>query len=138
MRGRRPRPAADERRLAARRARLARRPAGDVRGPDRRRATRCCRPLADRLTFVEGSLDGHGRKAVYRGDYKLLASRGHGVEVGYGLPDETVTDIPEAEYKHLSGDLPPWPSTTGDRSVAGNEMEVDGVVEDRFERPGYK
>ena len=95
-------------------------------------------PPADRLMFVEGSLDDHGKKAVYHGDCELLASRGHGVEVGYELPDETVVDLPEAEYEHLSGNLPPWPSATGNGSVAGDETEVDGVVEDRLEQLGYK
>jgi len=93
-------------------------------------------PPADRFMFVEGSLNGHEKKAVYHGDYKLLVSRGHGVEVGYELPDETVVELPGEAYQLLSENVPPWPSG-GDETVQG-ETEVGGVVEDRLEQLGYK
>jgi len=89
-------------------------------------------PPSDRLMFTEGSLDGHEKKAVYHGDYKLIASQGHGVEVGYELPDETVVELPLEEHELLTANVPPWPSE------AAGETEVAGVVEDRLEQLGYK
>ncbi|PSP85586.1 sulfatase [Halobacteriales archaeon QS_6_64_34] len=95
-------------------------------------------PPDDRLMLVEGSLKGHEKKAVYHGDYKLLASRGHGAEVGFELPEETVVDLPEDVHELLVRNLPPWPSADGSETAGDGETEVGGVVEDRLEQLGYK
>ena len=95
-------------------------------------------PPDNRLMLVEGSLEGHEKKAVYHGDYKLLASRGHGAEVGFELPEETVVDLPEDVHELLVRNLPPWPSATDDGGRTDDETEVGGVVEDRLEQLGYK
>lgn len=86
----------------------------------------------ERFAIVEGSLEGYEKKAVYRDGYKLLASKGHGVEVGYSVPDETVINLPDDEYDALKRELPPLPSE------GGAETEVSDVVEDRLEQLGYK
>ena len=91
-------------------------------------------PPADRIMLTEGSLDGHEKKAVYHGDYKLLTSRGHGVEVGFELPAESITELPAEEHALLTDSVPPWPGESG----VDGETEVSGVVEDRLETLGYK
>jgi len=87
---------------------------------------------SDRVTLIEGGLSGHEKKAVYRNQSKLIASKGHGVESGFSLPDETVVELPDEEYEALTSALPPWPSENE------AETEVSGVVEDRLEQLGYK
>lgn len=86
----------------------------------------------NRFVVVEGSLNGHEKKAVYHEDYKLLVSKGHDVEVGYSVPDESIVELPEEELGALRDHVPPWPDES-DR-----ETEVSGVVEDRLEQLGYK
>jgi len=95
-------------------------------------------PPADRLMVTEGSLDGHEKKAVYHGDYKLIASKGHGVEVGYELPDETPVELPDEAWKRLTENVPPWPDESDTEATGDGETEVAGVVEDRLEELGYK
>ncbi len=89
-------------------------------------------PPADRLPLVEGSLEGHERKAVYDGAYKLVVSPSDGVELGYELPAEEQTTVPETQREQMLDALPPWPD--GRRA----DTEVSGVVEDRLEQLGYK
>ena len=86
----------------------------------------------DRVVLTEGSLHGHEKKGVYHNKYKLLASRGHNVEIGYELPEETQTELPVDIQNALREQLPPWPDEDGQAT------EVSGVVEDRLEKLGYK
>ena len=86
---------------------------------------------SDRIILIEGSLSGHEKKAVYRDQSKLIASKGHSVEFGFSLPDETVVELLDEEYEMMKSALPPWPSESD------AETEVSGVVEDRLEQLGY-
>ena len=92
----------------------------------------CERHVSDRFALIEGSLSGHEKKAVYYQNFKLLASKGHGVEVGYSLPEETITDLPDDIHESLRDQLPPWPAEND------SETEVSSVVENRLEKLGYK
>lgn len=85
----------------------------------------------DRPVLIEGSLSGHEKKAVYADGYKLLVSAGHDVEVGYTLPEEEQTQLPDDVYEVLSAAVPPWPDE--DES----ETQVSSVVESRLEQLGY-
>ncbi|PHQ39381.1 sulfatase [Halorubrum persicum] len=87
---------------------------------------------SDRIMLIEGSLSGHEKKAVYRNQSKLIASKGHNAEFGFSLPDETVVELSDKEYETMKSSLPPWPSESD------AETEVSGVVEDRLEQLGYK
>lgn len=87
---------------------------------------------SDRLLIIEGSLSGHEKKAVYQNEYKLLVSKGHDVEVGFRLPEETRVELPDDKHERLVAQIPPWPSETD------KETEVSEVVEDRLEDLGYK
>lgn len=86
----------------------------------------------DRMVLVEGSLNGHEKKAIYHDQYKLIVSKGDGVEAGYTVPEEQQVNIPEDVRKRMLEELPPWP----DGSEA--TTEVSGVVEDRLNQLGYK
>lgn len=86
----------------------------------------------DRTPVIEGSLSGYEKKAIYDDGYKLIVSKGDGVEVGYAVPDEEVTEIPEQPRASMVAALPPWPDG------AGAETEVAGVVEDRLADLGYR
>jgi arylsulfatase A-like enzyme len=86
----------------------------------------------DRMPLVEGSLEGHEKKAVYDGEYKLIVSSGNGVELGYRLPEEEQTTVPEQRREAMLDALPAWP----DGQRVGTE--VSGVVEDRLEQLGYR
>lgn len=90
------------------------------------------RHSSDRFALIEGSLSGHEKKAVYYRNFKLLASKGHGVEVGYSLPEETIIDLPDDIHESLRDHLPPWPTESD------SETEVSSVVESRLEELGYK
>lgn len=87
---------------------------------------------SDRIMLIEGGLNGHEKKAVYRNQSKLIVSKGHNAEFGFSLPDETVVELPDEEYETMKSVLPPWPSESD------AETEVSGVVEDRLEQLGYK
>lgn len=87
---------------------------------------------SDRIMLIEGSLSGHEKKAVYREQSKLIASKGHDAEFGFSLPDETVVELSDKDYENIKSSLPPWPSESN------AETEVSGVVEDRLEQLGYK
>lgn len=92
----------------------------------------CERHASDRFALIEGSLSGHEKKAVYQRNFKLLASKGHGVEVGYSLPEETITDLPGDIHESLRDQLPAWPAEND------SETEVSSVVENRLEKLGYR
>lgn len=92
----------------------------------------CERHASNRFALIEGSLSGHEKKAVYYRNFKLLASKGHGVEVGYSLPEESITDLPDDIYESLRDQLPAWPAEND------SETEVSSVVENRLEKLGYK
>lgn len=92
----------------------------------------CEEQTDDRFVLIEGSLRGHEKKAVYHRNYKLLTSKGHNVEIGYTLPEETMTELPNEVYESLCEQIPAWP----DESTS--ETEVSSVVEDRLEKLGYK
>jgi len=86
----------------------------------------------DRLPLVEGSLNGYEKKAVYDGEYKLLVSRGDGVELDYRLPAEELTTIPAERRERMLDTLPAWPE--GQHT----QTDVPEVVEDRLEQLGYR
>jgi arylsulfatase A-like enzyme len=86
----------------------------------------------DRMPLVEGTLEGHEKKAIYDGEYKLVVSRGDGVELGYQLPAEEQTDVPSERREAMLEGLPAWP----DGQRVGTE--VSDVVEDRLEQLGYR
>jgi len=90
------------------------------------------RHASDRFALIEGSLSGHEKKAVYHRNFKLLASKGHGVEVGYSLPEESMTDLPDDIHESLRDQLPASPTEKD------SETEVSSVVENRLEKLGYK
>jgi len=85
----------------------------------------------DRVALVEGSLRGHEKKAVYRGAYKLIASKGHDFEMGFDLPEERQVKIPSESLAAMQDAIPPWPDENN------QETEVSEVVEDRLEQLGY-
>lgn len=86
----------------------------------------------DRKVLVEGSLNGHEKKAIYDGDYKLIVSPGDGVEVGLSVPGDEPIEIPDDRREAMVDALPPWP----DGSDA--ETDVSDVVEDRLADLGYR
>lgn len=85
-----------------------------------------------RTPIVEGSLNGYEKKAIYSGNYKLIVSRGDGVEAGYSVPDERLVKIPDETREAMMQALPPWPD--GSKATT----EVSGVVEDRLADLGYR
>ena len=86
----------------------------------------------DGMVLVEGTLDGHERKAIYDGAYKLIVSNGDDVELGYSLPGEEQTTIPPERREAMLDELPAWP----DGQRVGTE--VSDVVADRLEQLGYR
>ena len=86
----------------------------------------------DEMVLVEGSLDGHEKKAIYNGEHKLIVSNGDGVELGYRLPEEEQTTLPQETREAMLEELPAWPD--GQRV----ETEVSDVVADRLEQLGYR
>jgi len=84
------------------------------------------------MVLVEGSLDGHEKKAVYDGEYKLIVSNGDDVELGYHLPAEEQTTVPQEAREAMLGELPAWPD--GQQVGTG----VSDVVADRLEQLGYR
>jgi arylsulfatase A-like enzyme len=87
---------------------------------------------AGELVLTEGSLEGHEKKAIYDGEYKLLVSSGDDVELGYRLPAEEQVTVPAERREAMLDALPPWP----DGQRVGTQ--VSGVVEDRLEQLGYR
>ena len=81
--------------------------------------------------LIEGGLSGHEKKAAYRKQSKLIASKDHNAEFGSSLPGETVVELPDDECETESA-LPPW------AFESDAEPEVSGVVEDRLEQFVYK
>jgi len=86
----------------------------------------------EEMVLVEGSLDGHEKKGIYDGEYKLIVSKGDGVELGYHLPGEEQTTVPQETREAMLDELPAWPD--GERVGT----EVSDVVADRLETLGYK
>lgn len=86
----------------------------------------------DRMALIEGSLSGYEKKAIYDGEYKLLVSKGDGVELEYCLPTEELTDIPSERRMAMMDAFPAWPGDD-DRHTS-----VSPVVSDRLERLGYR
>ena len=87
---------------------------------------------ADEMLLVEGALDGHEKKAVYDGQWKLVVSKGDGAELGYRLPAEEQTTVPSGRREAMLDRLPAWPD--GERVGT----EVSDVVADRLEQLGYR
>ena len=86
----------------------------------------------DGMVLVEGTLDGHEKKAIYDGAHKLIVSNGDDVELGYRLPGEEQTTIPPERREAMLDELPAWP----DGQRVGTE--VSDVVADRLEQLGYR
>jgi len=93
-------------------------------------------PAPDRTLLVEATRYGHERKAVYRGDSKLLVSRGDDVELGFRLPEETVTDLDDGTRAELRAALPPFPDERDDGG--DGTQSVSGEVAERLEHLGYR
>lgn len=85
----------------------------------------------DRVLLVEATRYGHERKAAYLDEWKLLVSRGDDAVVGFELPDETPSDLPEDVHRRLFDALPAWPD--GEQP----ERRVSGVAQRRLEALGY-
>lgn len=86
---------------------------------------------ADRIRLVEAARYGYERKAAYRGGWKLVVSRGDDEMVGFSLPEETPSALPDDVRADLQAALPPWPDGETERTV-------DGAVQRRLEAIGYK
>lgn len=82
----------------------------------------------DRMPLVEGTMHGYEKKAVYRGEWKLVAAEHATAE--FALPGEELATIPDAERERMVDVLPGW--ETGEA-----ELEVSGLVEQRLEDLGY-
>lgn len=85
-----------------------------------------------RIPIVEGSLSGYEKKGVYLDGYKLIVSKGDDAEIGFTVPEEERTEIPDDIHDAMEGVLPPWPDRGEDST------EVSGMVENRLETLGYK
>ena len=88
---------------------------------------------SDRMPIVEGSLNSFEKKAIYRGKYKLIVSKGDDVEAGFQIPEERHEEPDDEEpWSGMRSALPPWPD--------GNFMttDVSEVVEERLDTLGYR
>ncbi|WP_255197780.1 sulfatase-like hydrolase/transferase [Halorarius litoreus] len=85
----------------------------------------------DRIPLVEACRYGHEKKAAYVDDWKLVVSRGDDAAVGFSLPDEEPTDLPEDVEARLFEALPAWPD--GEHP----ERRVSGMAQQRLEDLGY-
>jgi len=85
-----------------------------------------------RTPLIEGSLSGYEKKGVYLDGYKLIVSKGDDAEVGFTVPDEEPTGIPDNVRESMVASLPAWPDS------AKEGTEVSDVVEGRLETLGYK
>ncbi|WP_158237454.1 sulfatase-like hydrolase/transferase [Halegenticoccus soli] len=92
-------------------------------------------PPAGRPVLVEGARYGYEKKAAYGGGWKLIVSRGDGVERWFSLPDEEPGEPPEAVRESLLERVPPWPER-GDAAGTARTA-VSGGVERRLDRLGY-
>lgn len=86
---------------------------------------------ADRTLLVEAARYGHEKKAVYRGEWKLIVSPGDGEVVGFSVPGEEPADPPDAIEETLLAALPPWPDGTRIRAPAS------GLARHRAGELGY-
>ena len=85
----------------------------------------------DRIPIVEAARYGHEKKAAYFDGWKLLVSRADDQAVGFALPEEEPSDLPESVERALRDALPPWPD--GSRA----DVAVSGLARDRLEDLGY-
>ena len=90
----------------------------------------------DRIPLVEAARYGHEKKAVYRGGWKLLVSRGDDEAVGFELPAERQADLPEDVETTLRTALPAWPGD-GTGEDGDGERRVDESVQQRLSELGY-
>ena len=88
-------------------------------------------PPEGRVLLTEAARYGHEKKAVYRNEWKLLASKGDDRAVGFRVPEEEPVQLPGSVERHLTEALPAWPD--GDRPG----QQVSGVARDRLEDLGY-
>lgn len=87
----------------------------------------------DSQVLVEGCMSGYEKKAVYKDSYKLVVSKGDGSDIGFRLPGEQRTEIPEETRKEMLSAFPQWP-----QGEDGDGEDVSAVVEDRLADLGYK
>lgn len=85
----------------------------------------------DRIRLIEATRYGYERKAAYLDEWKLLVSPGDDEAVGFSLPEETPTVLPDDVRTDLQQALPPWPTGEAERTV-------EGAVQQRLEALGYK
>lgn len=95
-------------------------------GRDLRRAV-----PTDRIPVVEAARYGHEKKAAYLDDWKVVVSKGDDAIVGFSLPEEEPTTLPEGVRARLLERLPPFP----DGSTA--DVRVSGLARDRLDDLGY-
>jgi arylsulfatase A-like enzyme len=81
--------------------------------------------------LVEGNLGERETKAAYRAQFKIIVSN-DGTTVGFDLPDETPTGLPDDVEAMLVDAVP------SSKEREGEGTDVAGVVEDRLEQLGYK
>ena len=85
----------------------------------------------NRIRLIEATRYGYERKAAYRDEWKLVVSPGDDEAVGFSLPDETPTVLPDDVRTDLQKAFPQWPDGEAERTV-------DGAVQQRLESLGYK
>ena len=84
-----------------------------------------------RVALVESARYGHEKKAAYTGDWKLVVSQADDQAIGFELPEETPTALPDDVETRLSAALPKFPD--GETS----EVRVSGMAQQRLEDLGY-
>ncbi|WP_336360894.1 sulfatase-like hydrolase/transferase [Haladaptatus sp. ZSTT2] len=85
----------------------------------------------DRVTLVESARYGHEKKAAYFDGWKLTVSKGDDQSVGFALPAEEPTTLPEVVERRLTEALPAWPN--GEHA----DVRVSGMAQQRLEDLGY-
>lgn len=98
-------------------------------------------PLSDeqgstRKILVEGARYGYEKKAIYLNDLKLIVSRGDNVSIGFKLPEEKKTDIPEEIEESMKEALPTWVGNENGQKTG--KRTVSNSVANRLENLGYK
>lgn len=87
----------------------------------------------ERPLLVEAARYGYEKKAAYASGWKLVVSRGDETTVGFELPGERVSRVPDSVRAELEASLPPWPDAEGPRGE-----DVSDTVQKRLENLGYK
>jgi arylsulfatase A-like enzyme len=85
----------------------------------------------DRVLLIEASRHGHEKKAVYKSDLKLLASRGDDQYHGCKIPEETFVSLPNDVESELRKELPAWPDD------ARESRHISGRLKTQLEDLGY-